>query len=481
MELNVPILIALIFYGAFMFGVSLYLMRRVKKAVDFLMGGRGLPGWVQVGTFTATGIGTGVTVGAAGLAYSSGWAGCVYPIGIGIGIMLVGLLFSEMRRYNFMTLSEEIACYYGGNKIIFEFSNFSLFLSQIFWMTVQIMGGGFVLSVVLGLPPKTCMVIAGVLIATTSLPGGLLTVVYTDVLQAIVLLIGFSILTLISLNDSGGFAGLHSKMPDAYVSFLGNEVIGYKAVISIFLALSLSIIADPCRRLIMYSGKTEKGGRNAMVIAGIIEIAFSVLVVIVGMYAFGLNPNIEAQDQALPSLVTEVLPTWLAALIVISITAAVFSSGNSNGAASGTFFMRHIYPMVMGRYPKRPLVVVRWSLVCVFIIATAMALFAGTIVDFVVDFLSVITSGLAIIILMGRYWKRSTWQGGVTALILAAGVSLSVILIPQMNEFWEKPVIPATIAGLIGHVVVSLMTKPNEVPFMDVVEMMKQQREGIDG
>ena len=60
------------------------------------------------------------------------------------------------------------------------------------------------------------------------------------------------------------------------------------------------------------------------------------------MYAYSLNPNIEAQDQALPWLVTHVLPTWLAAVVVVSVTAAVFSSGDSNAAAAGTYFVPFI-------------------------------------------------------------------------------------------------------------------------------------------
>lgn len=483
MQVNIPITIVLICYAVLMLMVSLYLMRKVKKAVDYLMGGRGLPTWVQIGTYTATGVGTGVTVGAAGLAYKNGWAGCVYPMGIGIGIILAGFFFAKLRRFKFMTLSEEIACYYGGNKLIYEYVNISLFLSQVFWIAVQIMGGGFVLSVVIGLPPDICMVITGLVIASTSLPGGLMTVVYTDVLQGIILVTGFIILTIIALDNSGGLAALHAQMPPDYVSFLGHKTIGYKGALGIMLALTLSIIADPGRRLILYGGRSAEGGRNAMVISGVIEIFFSALVVITGMYAFSLNPGIEAQDQALPWLITEAMPTWLAAVMVVSITAAIFSSGNTNGATAGTYFMRHIYPLIVGHYPKRPLVVVRWLLSSVLIIATLMALYAGTIVDFVVDFLSVLTSGVAIIILLGRFWKRATWQGAITGLVLAASASLITIFVPSQAEFWTSPVIPATIAGLIGEVVVSLFTQsPDEhkLSFEEVAEQMRTQREGID-
>lgn len=480
MQVNLPILTALLLYGVFMLVVSLFWMLRVKTSGDYLMGGRRLPWWVQTGTFVATGIGTGVTIGAAGLAYRGGWAGFTYPAAIGIGLIFVGSFYARMRRFEFMTLSEEIACYYDNDRLIFGFVNASLYLSQVAWMTVQIMGGGFVLSVVTGLSVPICMLITGGLIAATALPGGLLTVVYTDVIQAFVLFFGFAVLAAIALQQSGGLEELHRRVPDEYVSFLGVDAVGVTTPISIFLALAISIVADPCRRLIIYSGRTESGGVWASWIAGMIEVLFASLVVIVGMYAYSLNPHLEKQDQALPWLVAEVMPIWLASLVVIAVTAAIFSSGNSNAATSGTFFIRHIYPLFMGEAPRNPLRVARWSMAGVFLASTAMALFARSIVDFVVDALSVLTSGLGVIIILGRFWNGATRQGALAALIVSACVSLLLLFVPDLNILFEKAVIPATACGLIAHVLVSLLTQGEKTSFEKVAQTLAQQRRGIE-
>lgn len=170
----------------------------------------------------------------------------------------------------------------------------------------------------------------------------------------------------------------------------------------------------------------------------------------------------------------------LPAALVVSVTVAVFSSGDSNAAVAGTYFVRHICPLVTGRYPKRPLLVIRWALVCAFLVSMVLALYAGNIVDSVIDFLSVTMSGLAVIILLGRFWKRATWQGGVAALTSAVVVSLLVIFVPGQAEFWVKPIIPATLASLIAEVVVSLMTPPNKLSFEEVTSVMMKQRQAID-
>ncbi len=444
------IAIGLALYGCLMLGISLFWMTRVKKATDYLVAGRGLPYWVLTGTIVATCVGTGVVIGASGVAYQHGWAGCAYPIGLGLGTTLTGWFFAVMRRYRFMTLSEEIACYYGANRPVVEFSNISLFFSQLCWLTVQIMGGAAVLSVVTGMPRAVCTVLSGAITALISVPGGLKTVVYTDFIQAAILLCGFGFLTQAALSDSGGWAGLHQAVPADYTSFLGMASFGGWNVVSLILTLVLGVVADPGRRLTMYSARSEKGARGSMVAAGIIVMVFSVVVGIVGMYTFRLNPHLPSADQTLPWLVMNVLPPGLAALVVVSVASAIFSSANGNAAAAGTFFVRHIFPLVTGHYPKHPLPAVRRALAVAFVLSTTLALYTGTIVGFVVKFLPVTMSGLAVIILLGRFWPRASWQGALAALVVTPVVSLTIMALPAQLRIWDNPIIPATLAGVVA-------------------------------
>jgi len=218
-----------------------------------------------------------------------------------------------------------------------------------------------------------------------------------------------------------------------------------------------------------------------MVTAGAIEIAFAAVVGIVGMYAYLLKADLPHADQALPWLVLNVLPPWLAALVTVSIASAIFSSANGNAAAAGTFFVRHIYPLATGRFAERPLVAVRRALACVFVLSTALALLAGTIVEFVLKFLPITMSGLAVIILLGRYWRRATWQGALAALVAAPVVSFVVIFVPSQAALWKDPILPATLAGLVAQVVESLMTPRTTRTFDEGAAEMTRQREHVEG
>jgi solute:Na+ symporter, SSS family len=214
-----------------------------------------------------------------------------------------------------------------------------------------------------------------------------------------------------------------------------------------------------------------------MVISGLVVMIFSVAIGIVGMYAFKLNPNLPLRDQALPWLITNVLPPWLAAFVAVAVVSGISSAANGTAAAAGTFFVRHIYPLLTGSFPKRPVTAARWTLVFGFLFSTALALSLGNIVDFVKKFLPLTMSGLGVIILIGRFWKRATWQGAVATLVATPVVSLVVM------KFWKSidPILPATVIGVLVQIVVSLLTPPKRKSFDEVAAAMARQRQDIEG
>jgi len=486
MTTHTAIITGLAIYAVLMLGVSLYFTLRVKNPADYLVAGRGRPAIVLVGAAMGMCIGTGVIIGATGLAYQHGWAGNAYPLGIGLGTLITGLLFAGMRRHQFMTLSEEIACYYGNNRAVVEFSNISLFLSQVCWLTVQILGGAALLGAATGLPRQACLLLAGLITAGYSIPGGVKAVVYINFLQMIMVLAGFSLLVCTALANSGGLGGLTQAIPPERLSLLGVDSYGAWKVFGLMLVLVLSDIADPGRRLAMFTARSTRGARTAMVTAGVIVAVFSVSIGVIGMYAFKLNPDLPATkaDQALPWLVMNILPPWLAAVMVVAIVCGVFSAANSNAIGVSTFFARHIFPLLTGRFPRRPVLTARLALAAAFVVATSIGLFTSDIVGFVVKFLSVTMSGLAVIILGGFFWKRATWQGALAALITTPAVSLALMFVPaaagSRNALLATPVIPSFIAGMAALVIASLLTPRGARTFEQVAEQMCNARQAIE-
>jgi SSS family solute:Na+ symporter len=356
-----------------------------------------------------------------------------------------------------------------------DFSSVTVFLSQLCWLTVQILGGAAVVGAVTGLPHGVSVVLAGFAKAIISIPGGLKAVVYTDVLQTIILFCGFGCLIHMALNDAGGLAGLRQSVPADYFSFLGVASLGGWKIVSLIAVLVVSVVADPGRRLTMYSAHTEAGAKWSMLTSGMVVMIFSVAIGITGMYTYRLNPHLPVTDEALPWLAMNVLPPWLAAFMIVAVVSGMSSAANGTAAAAGTFFVRHIYHMVTGHHPKRPMVVVRRALACVFIISTTLALYTGSIVGFVIRFLPLTMSGLAVIIVMGRFWKRATGQGALSALVATPIASLAAM------KFMDNPTLPGALAGALVLVAVSLLTPPASRSFEQIAQTLNHEREAIEG
>jgi SSS family solute:Na+ symporter len=231
----------------------------------------------------------------------------------------------------------------------------------------------------------------------------------------------------------------------------------------------------------MYSAHTEKGALWSMVTSGLVVIIFSAVIGIAGMYTYKLYPNLTNADEALPWLVMNVLPPWLAAFVVVAVVSGMSSAANGCAAAAGTFFVRHIYPLVTGHYPSDPVRTARIALACAFLASTLLALYTSNIVSFVVKFLPLTMSGLGVVILLGRFWKHATWQGALAALISTPLVSLSIILTPTWAKFWGNPTIPAASVGLVAHVVVSLLTPRTRRSIEEVAETLGRERQSIEG
>jgi SSS family solute:Na+ symporter len=161
---------------------------------------------------------------------------------------------------------------------------------------------------------------------------------------------------------------------------------------------------------------------------------------------------------------------------VVAMISGMSSSANGNAAATGTFFVRHIFPLIVRRYPTHPVAATRWALVVAFILSTALGLHTGSIIGFVVKFLPLTMSGLGVTILFGRFWQRATWQGAMAALIITPVVSLIMICGLNVNN----PTLPAALAGAAALVTFTLLTPPRRRSFEEIAETMTRERQFVE-
>lgn len=462
--------------------VGVVIARLNRTGEDFLMAGRGLNTPLLLATTLATLVGTGSSLGAVGFAYENGWAGALYGIGGALGVIVLLLLFSSVRKYGFMTYSEEVSFYYGANRKLKGLVAIVLLIASIGWLGAHVMGGALYLTYLTGIDPFWSKIIVALGFGIYTIVGGYLAVVVTDAIQGTLLFAGFITLAVLALVAVGGFNGISAEAGEAAQSFLGLENMGVLQGVSFALVIAVGVLATPSYRQRIYSASSVAVVRRSFLwVAGLFAI-FAIMPAIVGMAAHTLNPDLPSPDMAFPYLATEVFPLAIGAFLLIAGLSATMSSGDSDAVTAVTILLRDVVQMVTGAMPRKENMIMlsRLGLVGVLGLALAFALVSETIIDYIAIMISTILTGLFVASVLGRFWSRATWPGGVAAIVGGSAVALVVQFNEPWNAFWGNPVIPSLLSAAVLGVLVSLSTPPSRVSSEEALRRLAEERAEID-
>lgn len=462
---------------ALMILVGIWSAKKVKSGDDFLMGGRNLPLPLLIGTTVATLVGTGSSMGAVGFAYNNGWAGALYGLGGSIGIFALLILFANVRKYNFTTFSEELSFYFGESKVFKAVTAILLYLAAVGWLGAHIMGGSLYLSWITGMDLFTAKIITALGFAVYTLIGGYLAVVYTDTIQGFILFTGFVMLAILSLVKVGGYETMSAKIPGEMVSFLGVEVMGIIPAISLVVVIAIGVLAAPSYRHRIYTSKNTLTLKKALLISGILFAAFSLLPSIIGMATKIMNPNLDP-GYSFPYLATEVFPVWIGAIILTAGLSATMSSGSSDFIAGVTILITDVYQVVFGKaVPKEKMMIYsRAALVLTLSLAFMGTMGASNIISYITNFISTIMAGLFAAAVIGKFWPRATWQGGMACLLGGSITSFIVLSNANLMEIFGNPVLPALAVAFLAGIAVSLATPSSIVTKEEALRKLEEGR-----
>lgn len=427
--------------------------RRQRSGDDFLLAGRGLPVFLTAGTTIATMVGTGSSMGAVGFSYANGWAGALYGLGGGIGIILLGIFFAPVRSLRFSTMSEELAHYVGNNSLLRGLLSVLIFAACIGWLGAHILGGGLYLAWIAGIDMWLARLIIALGFAVFVIVGGYRAVVWTDSLQALVLFAGFIVLAVLSVREIGGLQPLMSMR-----EFGGGQPLAPLHAVSLVVVIAVGMMAAPSFRQRIYSARSEAAARSAFLISGGLYLLFCIVPTVVGICAYALEPGLENRNFAFPYLAVEVLPLAAGAVVLIAGLSATLSSASSDAMAGVSVLTRDFG--FEWKSDKSEMRFSRFGLALVIGIAFAMASLSDDLIGYITAMISTVMSGLFVCGLLGRFWSGFTWQGAVAALLGGSLVSLLVLWRESgfwSEAFWGNPVLPALAAALLAGVAASLV------------------------
>jgi SSS family solute:Na+ symporter len=413
--------------------IGLSAARKTQNTEDLFLAGHRLT-WLPIGfSLFASNISSTTLIGLTGAAYTWGIAVANYewmaaPILVLFALFIIPLYLKAQIG----TVPEFLEYRY--NRFVRRyFSLFTVFANIVVDTAGTLFAGALVLTVFL---PELDLFTAAMLLAAVAgvytAAGGLAAVVYTDVLQAIVLLVGSAIVVLVAFAEMDySWARLVAATPPDHLSlmlpldspdlpWLGT-LVGVPVLGFYFWCTNQFIVQR------VLGARSIEHARWGALLAGFLKLTVLFLMVLPGVIAAVILPDLENADQVFPTLVGKLLPQGLAGLVIAALVAALMSSIDSTLNSAATLVTLDFIKPMSQRISERQMVWIGRVAILIFMVLSALVAplighFEG-LFHYLQTALAFLVPPVAVIFLFGIFWSRAGAMAAMATLIIGHMVS----------------------------------------------------------
>ena len=482
----------------------------IKNSEDFMVAGRTLPWYVLVGTLLATWMGSGSLFSGAGLGYRNGLASLWSSGGAWLGIALIYFIAKRIRNFGKITVPDIFKERYGNVSAIL-----AMITTVIAYLTIvsyQFRGGGKVLEMVSdgGISLETGIIITAVFAILYTVLAGMFSVVYTDVLNGVLMSIGSILALLFMVNSVGGVEEIivHAKASGKW-SLFGNwsserlgQTSGPVIALSFFVPTLLLLMGDANMYQRIFSAKNGGSAKKAILfwIVGVIvlETAISALG-LTGSVAVekGLIPNVVIQNQQIlinesaisgipvsdgdmlialqdgsESIIpliskSSTVPMLIGLILASTMMAIIVSTADSFLLIPSTNLTRDVYQRYINpsASEKRIVNISRILVILLGFLAYLLVSQFKTVLGAAFTAYNIYGASLTPSLIAAFTWKRATNAGAIASILSGTTVTLLwTFFLPKfewfltLNPFLQELTYPAAGLSISMLIIVSLLT-----------------------
>lgn len=452
-------LIVVIVYAIGIFGLAQWVSREkaghAKDTSDYFLASKSLPWWAIGASLIAANISAEQIVGMAGSGYKIGLAIASYEWMAALTLLIVGKYFLPIFLKNeIYTMPQFLEQRYGRVLPV---------LMAVFWLALYVFVnltsiiwlGSIAVHNVAGIDQNAALIALGLFALLYQLYGGLKAVALTDIVQVTLLVMGGLIVSYLTLDQIGGgqgvVAGFNTLMnahPEKFDMILSPDNPFYKDLPGIAVLVGGMWIANLSywgfNQYIIQRALAAKNlgeAQKGITLAAYLKLLMPVIIVLPGIAAVMLAPNLAVGDEAYPTML-KLLPPGLLGLVFAALVAAIIASTASKINSIGTIFTLDLYAKARGINTRgengegktgqeKHLVLVGRVVAAVAVIIAILA--AKPLIgqsdqafQFIQEFSGFFTPGITVIFLLGLFWKPATEAGAIVAAVTS--VLLSVVL-----------------------------------------------------
>ncbi|MFN4167290.1 MAG: sodium:solute symporter [Pannonibacter phragmitetus] len=469
--------------------VVAYISRSGESASmsEYFIGGRSMGGVLSALSYSATTYSAFMMIGLAGLTFKGGVGALGFEIIYFAGVSLVAIFgprfWAVGKKYGFVTPYEMLGTRYGSRWVAVAAGLVSL-VFLIPYSAVQLSGVGYLLSGMTGggIPFLWGVVISTVLAIIFSYVAGIRSVMWTDSLQALMMIVASVLVCGLVLIELGGFSGLFGAIQATKPELLqvpGPGLFSFTTFLGLTIPWFFFAISNPQVSQRLYMPASLKALRRMLVIFLCFGFVYTVVSVLWGFSAFVAFPELEKGDLATSTLLaSDLVPPVLGVMVMVGILAAAVSTIDSILLTLSSVFARDVWSNVTGgASDARQLFIGKLIIPVISIVSLVFAAMEFSMIAI----LSVAASvGLLVTVpaIIGAFfWRRGTAAGALVSIL--GGVAFVVWMYLTGNKLFglNAGVLALPVSTLL-FIAVSLVTKPNMKAADEFVEASVSYKKG---
>ena len=478
--------LAIVFaYAVGLFGLAIWVSREKagheKDTEDYFLAGKSLPWWAIGASLIAANISAEQIIGMSGSGFAVGLAIASYEWMAAITLILVGKYFLPIFLARGIVTMPQFLEQRFGPSVKYVMSVFWLVLYTVVNLTTILWLGATAVNTLTGLDMFWGMAALAAFAAAYSLYGGLKALALTDIVQVVLLVLGGILITWIALGQlSGGsgplegFAVMQRELPGRFDMILSRDNPEYQNLPGIGVLLGglwiMNLSYWGFNQYIIQralGAKSVAEAQRGVLFAGFLKLLMPFIIVLPGIAAVLLAPDIGRPDQAYPAMMA-LTPVGIRGLIFAALIAAIVSSlGSMVNSVSTIFTLDLVKPLLMRDASEQRLVTIgRVVSLCALVLALFLAapLLGGSpqVFQNIQNWTGLFTPGVVAIFFLGMFWRRATEIGGLLAVVSSVALSFAwPIAFPDM-PFMDRVGLVFLLAVAIGVAGSLLQKAPSE-------------------
>jgi SSS family solute:Na+ symporter len=447
----------LIVYSIGVVSLGLWTSRLVRTSGDFFVAGRRLGPGLIFASMLAANIGSGATVGVAGLAYQEGisawwWSGSAGLSSLVLAFAVGPRIWTLARKHGFYTTGDYLEFRYG--PAVRGVISGLILLGTLAILAGQLIAGAAILNVVTGAPRWVGSLIGGSIMTIYFAAGGLLGTAVVNTVQLVVMVAGFAIALPFALDTVGGLDRLFAAVPPNFsdIGFSSGAGSGW----TLLFLTGPAFIVSPGLIQKSYGASSASSLRVGVGLNAIALMVFAFFPVLLGMVARVASPDIQDPNLVLPTLLREQLPAWLGALALAAVFSTEVDTCDAilfmiSTSASKDIYKRYVRPEASDADLLR---VARVAAVIGGTLGVVLSVYLATVIGALTIFYSLLGVSLFVPVIGGLYSKRAGSTAALSAIVTGVVTLLAVRFALGDTYRWLDP----TLAGLLAAALVFAVT-----------------------